>query len=101
MVRASLVWFSFMKLQLLSETRFYTLQQSEDGLLEGEQFAVLSQQVLEGNHGYNDQDLFTRLISNSYRYQGIRGTHMNDPSAITNCKKCISILVDRIESSRR
>ncbi|KAK7419372.1 hypothetical protein QQX98_003324 [Neonectria punicea] len=76
---------------------YYILQQSGYGLLEGEQFAVLSQHVLEKSHGSNDQNLFTKLLANSYRYQGIIGTHMNSSSAITSCKKWISVLVDRIK----
>ncbi|SPQ20325.1 4196d626-36d8-43bd-9a53-2dcfe937b147 [Thermothielavioides terrestris] len=83
---------------LLNETSwYYILQPSGYGLHDGEEFAVLSERVLDSFAGEKDEEHWTKLLADSYRYQGITGTYKNSQAAVTNCKKWLSVLVDRIE----
>lgn len=60
-------------------------------------FAVLSERVLESIAGEKDEARWTGLLADCYRYQGITGTYMDDPAAVTNCKRWLRVLVDRID----
>lgn len=78
---------------------FYILQPSGYGLRDGEQFAQLSQAVLESYEPEDvDARLFTKLLADCHRYQGITAVYKNDPeAAVTHCKAWMGILVHRIE----
>ncbi|KAF2758785.1 hypothetical protein EJ05DRAFT_538089 [Pseudovirgaria hyperparasitica] len=76
---------------------YFILQPTGYGMLEAQRFARLSQQVLDrSTREPKDEKLSSKLLADSYRYQGISGIHRDDPSAISNCTKWLEILVDRI-----
>ncbi|KAH6635094.1 P-loop containing nucleoside triphosphate hydrolase protein [Chaetomium sp. MPI-SDFR-AT-0129] len=81
----------------LAIVQMYILQPSGHGLRDGMDFAVLSERVLESFAGEKDEARWTRLLADCYRYQGITGTYMSDPAAVTNCKRWLGVLIDRIE----
>ena len=53
--------------------------------------------MLESFAGARDEERWTKLLADSYRYQGITGIYKDNPTAVNNCKKWLDILIDRIE----
>lgn len=56
--------------------------------------------MLESSTRDRNEEFFTRLLANSYRYQSIGGTYKDHPLTVPNFKKWISTLVERIENYR-
>jgi hypothetical protein len=81
---------------LTIEKRYYIIQTVGDNLRDGEQFAKLSQHVLDSFEDERDEELYTKLLANCYRYQGITGIYKDSPDTVENCKKWTSILINRI-----
>jgi hypothetical protein len=78
-------------------TRSYILQSWGYNLLYGAEFARLSQQVLAIGNAEGDERLHSKLLADSYRFQGITGTYMDSELAVPTCENWIRLLVDRIE----
>ena len=77
--------------------RYYVLQSRGYNLNEGAQFAALSQQVLDIKKDEGDENTYSRLLADSYRFQGIIGAYMGTEVAVPSCKKWIGLLVERIQ----
>lgn len=66
-------------------------------LRDGVEFASLSQKVLEVGDDKGDYRISSKLLADSYRYQGITATYMGTDLAVPSCRRWISLLVERIE----
>lgn len=60
-------------------------------------YANWSQKVLETQSEWRDQNEYTKLLADAYRYQGMAATFINTDDAVPYCKKWLSMLVERIQ----
>lgn len=82
---------------LTRNDRSYILQSRGYNLREGAEYAALSQQVLEASNDGVGDELVSRLLADSYRFQGITATYMGSDLAVPSCRRWIELLVDRIQ----
>jgi len=76
---------------------YYILQSWGLNLQLSFEFARTSEEVLLASNNDEDSNMHSRLLSNSYRYQGISSTYMLTESAVPCCEKWIKLLAGRIE----
>ncbi|KAI1448209.1 P-loop containing nucleoside triphosphate hydrolase protein [Annulohypoxylon stygium] len=62
----------------------------------GDDYAVLAQKVAELIKDGEDDELRSKILANSYRFQGIIGGHLGNGKAVSYTKKWVEMLVERI-----
>lgn len=62
------------------------------------QFAVLSQAILEHEDVVADPNAFSKLLADSHQYQAIAGIDTNSEDALTQGKKWLAIMINRVET---
>ncbi|KAJ4345891.1 uncharacterized protein N0V89_012027 [Didymosphaeria variabile] len=72
------------------------LQETGYGLVTGDDYAVLAQRIaaIEGND--EDENDRSKILSDSYRFQGIIGSYLGTEKGVSCTKKWIELLVERI-----
>ncbi|KAL1604088.1 hypothetical protein SLS60_005680 [Paraconiothyrium brasiliense] len=74
----------------------YQLQETGYDLVKGDEYAVLAQKIAEIDGNDRDEETRSKILLNSYRFQGIIGSYLDTEKSISCTKKWIELLVDRI-----